>query len=57
MPARTVIFDSNRKHDGIRTRDLNPGRLQEVCLGRILLYSYPRRVHSNGWACWTERIR
>lgn len=25
MPARTVIFDSHRKHDGIRTRDLNPG--------------------------------
>lgn len=25
MPARTVIFDSNRKHDGVRTRDLNPG--------------------------------
>ena len=25
MPARTVIFDSNKKHDGIRLRDLNPG--------------------------------
>lgn len=25
MPARTVIFDSNRKHDGLRVRDLNPG--------------------------------
>lgn len=25
MPARTVIFDSNRKHDGVRVRDLNPG--------------------------------
>jgi len=26
MPARTVVFDSTRKHDGVRTRDLFPGR-------------------------------
>ncbi len=25
MPARTVVFDSMRKHDGVRMRDLLPG--------------------------------
>ena len=25
MPARTVVFDSTRKHDGVKTRDLLPG--------------------------------
>lgn len=25
MPARTVVFDSTRKHDGVRMRDLNTG--------------------------------
>lgn len=27
MPARTVVFDSMRKHDGVRMRDLLPGGL------------------------------
>ena len=26
MPARTVVFDSTRKHDGTTLRDLHPGR-------------------------------
>ena len=26
MPARTVVFGSTRKHDGVKTRDLFPGR-------------------------------
>ena len=25
MPARTVVFDSTRKHDGVRMRDLHTG--------------------------------
>jgi antiviral helicase SKI2 len=25
MPARTVVFDSIRKHDGVKTRDLSTG--------------------------------
>ena len=25
MPARTVVFDATRKHDGTRNRDLTPG--------------------------------
>ena len=25
MPARTVAFDSTRKHDGVKMRDLLPG--------------------------------
>ena len=25
MPARTVVFDAIRKHDGVRNRDLYPG--------------------------------
>ena len=27
MPARTVVFDSIRKHDGMKTRDLFTGLL------------------------------
>ena len=27
MPARTVVFDSIRKHDGMKTRDLHTGNL------------------------------
>ena len=27
MPARTVVFDSIRKHDGVKTRDLFTGSL------------------------------
>lgn len=25
MPARTVVFDSTRKHDGVKMRDLHTG--------------------------------
>ena len=25
MPARTVVFDAIRKHDGVQTRDLHTG--------------------------------
>ena len=28
MPARTVVFDAIRKHDGVRPRDLYPGKKQ-----------------------------
>ena len=28
MPARTVVFDAIRKHDGVRPRDLYPGEWQ-----------------------------
>ena len=27
MPARTVVFDSTRKHDGNKMRDLHAGAL------------------------------
>ena len=35
MPARTVIFDSNRKHDGVRMRDLNPGNNDQSYIHHI----------------------
>ena len=31
MPARTVVFDSIRKHDGMRTRDLFTGKSLNDC--------------------------
>ena len=34
MPARTVVFDSTRKHDGIRMRDLFPGKQSFLRLKR-----------------------
>jgi len=30
MPARTVVFDSIRKHDGINFRDLKPAEYIQV---------------------------
>lgn len=32
MPARTVVFDSIRKHDGMTTRDLYTGSLHSRCM-------------------------
>ena len=30
MPARTVVFDAIRKHDGVRPRDLYPGEFMFI---------------------------
>lgn len=46
MPARTVIFDSNRKHDGIRTRDLNPGEWHDL-LNIYYTTKHLMRVHES----------
>lgn len=32
MPARTVVFDSIRKHDGTGFRNLLPGSVLPVCV-------------------------
>lgn len=45
MPARTVIFDSNRKHDGLRVRDLNPGEFK-LCMEVVQIFG-PCLVHKH----------
>ena len=35
MPARTVVFDSTRKHDGVKTRDLFPGKRMKSFSRRV----------------------
>lgn len=36
MPARTVVFDSTRKHDGMKTRDLFTGNYMDYCQYPVL---------------------
>ena len=45
MPARTVVFDAIRKHDGVRNRDLYPG--ERVTEGR-------ERWREGGREGWRE---
>ena len=46
MPARTVVFDTTRKHDGTQFRDLLPGTcnysiyLMSISLARHRLKTY-----------------
>ena len=41
MPARTVVFDASQKFDGVRKRDLYPGKKEVVICSTLLGMPYP----------------
>ena len=58
MPARTVAFDSTRKHDGVKMRDLLPGMLTSCDHNMMtgVLSCDHRGVHSDGRQSRKERV-
>ena len=55
MPTRTVAFDSTRKHDGVKMRDLLPGMLAS-CDRHVIVWYDHRGVYSDGREGRKERF-
>ena len=49
MPAKTVVFDSIRKHDGVKTRDLYTGMLRLDCTSIVCVHFTLEKVSIFKW--------